>query len=310
MQDILKIVLKNSNVEKSYGCLNLKVWFCNSTSLNVAIAASQMQAKLPARVKVNKITYWLAYRRVQIEILFVGKEHLFHLIKGQTSQKALHRSNRLSLTASTENLRWHGPKSWQLEIHFRDAPNGSVAHSKRFGNLTGTFARTWAGPLESRSCRRQQRCSAQSSWFWPSTATLTSHSRSCLGNVATDRLQCSKLSYCFAGYLDLMAWAPSLVRAEFEYTSCLRTISYPLLILFKLLRIPAAKYLFIIIIWHHQWRHIYPVSKSVSYFINFCSSWKCCLHLRCCNRDIYACWVAKSHFQVQTAVTFFHDRIF
>lgn len=32
-----------------------------------------------------------------------------------------------------------------------------------------------------------------------------------------------------------------------------------------------------------------PVSKSVSNFINFHSSWKFCLHLRCCNRDIYAC---------------------
>ena len=73
---------------KSYGCLNLKVWFCNSTSINVVIAASQMQAKLPVRGKVDKITYWVAYRRVQIEILFVGKEHLFHLINGQTSQKS------------------------------------------------------------------------------------------------------------------------------------------------------------------------------------------------------------------------------
>jgi len=53
-----------------------------------------------------------------------------------------------------------------------------------------------------------------------------------------------------------------------------------------------------------------PVSKSVSNFINFHSSWKFCMHLRCCNRDIHACWVAKSHFQVQTAVTFFHVRIF
>jgi len=57
LQDILKIVLKNLDVEKSYGCLNLKVSFCNSTSMNIAIAASQMQAKLPARVKVDKITY-------------------------------------------------------------------------------------------------------------------------------------------------------------------------------------------------------------------------------------------------------------
>ena len=55
--------------------------------MNVAIAASQMQAELPARVKVDKITYWLAYRRVQIEILFAGKEHLLHLINGQTSQE-------------------------------------------------------------------------------------------------------------------------------------------------------------------------------------------------------------------------------
>jgi len=47
-----------------------------------------------------------------------------------------------------------------------------------------------------------------------------------------------------------------------------------------------------------------PVSKSVCYFINFYSSWKFCLHLRCCNRDIHGCWVAKSHFQVQKAVTF------
>ena len=59
--------------------------------------------------------------------------------------------------------------------------------------------------------------------------------------------------------------------------------------------------MFIIIIWRHQWHHIYPVNKSVSNFINFHSRWKFCLHLRCCNRDIYACWVAKSHFQVQTA---------
>ena len=48
-------------MQKSYSCLNLKVRFCNSTSINVAIATSQMQAKLPAWVKVNKITYWLAY---------------------------------------------------------------------------------------------------------------------------------------------------------------------------------------------------------------------------------------------------------
>jgi len=32
-----------------------------------------------------------------------------------------------------------------------------------------------------------------------------------------------------------------------------------------------------------------PVSKSVSKFINFHSSWKFCLHLRFCYRDIYAC---------------------
>ena len=32
-----------------------------------------------------------------------------------------------------------------------------------------------------------------------------------------------------------------------------------------------------------------PVSKPVSNFINFYSSWKFCLHLRCCNRDIHAC---------------------
>jgi len=48
LQDILKIVFKKLNVEKSYSCLNLKVRFCNSTSINVAIAALQMQAKLPA----------------------------------------------------------------------------------------------------------------------------------------------------------------------------------------------------------------------------------------------------------------------
>jgi len=53
-----------------------------------------------------------------------------------------------------------------------------------------------------------------------------------------------------------------------------------------------------------------PVSKSVSNFINFHSSWKFCLHLRCCNRDFHACRVAKSHFQVQTALTFFSVRIF
>ena len=40
-----------------------------------------------------------------------------------------------------------------------------------------------------------------------------------------------------------------------------------------------------------------PVSKSISNFINFHSSWKFCLHLWCCNRDIHACWVAKSHFK-------------
>jgi len=57
--------------------------------MSVAIAASQMKAKLPTRVKVNRITYWLAYRRVQIEILFVGKEHLFHLIRRSTSQAVL-----------------------------------------------------------------------------------------------------------------------------------------------------------------------------------------------------------------------------
>ena len=86
--------------------------------MNVAIAASQMQAKLPAWVKVDKITYWLAYRRVQIEILFVGKEHLFHLINGQTSQKSSASFQPFKFNGIAENLRWHAPKSWQLEIHF------------------------------------------------------------------------------------------------------------------------------------------------------------------------------------------------
>jgi len=54
-------------VEKNYGGLNLKVRFCNSTSINVAIAASQMQAKLPAQEKVNKlqITYFIVSHSVQ-----------------------------------------------------------------------------------------------------------------------------------------------------------------------------------------------------------------------------------------------------
>jgi len=48
LQDILKIALKNLNVEQSYGCLNLKCDFATQQAYNVAIAASQMQAKLPA----------------------------------------------------------------------------------------------------------------------------------------------------------------------------------------------------------------------------------------------------------------------
>ena len=108
--------------------------------MSVAIAASQMQAKLPARVKVDKITYWLAYRRVQIEILVVGKEHLLHLINGQMSQKRSASFQPFKFNGIAENLRWHAPKSWQLEIHFRDASNGSVAHSSRssaYGLFTG-----------------------------------------------------------------------------------------------------------------------------------------------------------------------------
>jgi len=56
-----------------------------------------------------------------------------------------------------------------------------------------------------------------------------------------------------------------------------------------------------------------PSCKQVSRlsnFINFHSSWKFCLHFRRCNRDIHACWVAKLHFQVQTAVTFFTFEFF
>ena len=79
--------------------------------MNVAIAASQMQAKLPAGVKVDKITYWLAYRRVQIEILFVGKEHLFHLINSQTSQNSSASFQPFKFNSIAENLRWHALKS-------------------------------------------------------------------------------------------------------------------------------------------------------------------------------------------------------
>jgi len=167
----------------------LKVWFCNSTSKYVAIAASQMQAKLPDRVKVDKITYWLAYRRVQIEILFVGKEHPFHLINGQTSQKGSASFQPFKFNSIAENLRWHAPKSWQLEIHFRDAPNRSVAHSKRFSNLTGTFARTWLVLLRADHVADSSDVLRSSSWFWPSAARLTSHSRYRLGKLATNRLQ-------------------------------------------------------------------------------------------------------------------------
>jgi len=200
LQDILKIVLKNSNVEKSYGCLNLKVWFCNSTSINVAIAASQMQAKLPVRGKVDKITYWLAYRRVQIEILFVGKEHLFQLINGQTSQKSSASFQPFKFNSIAENLCWHAPNSWQLKVHFRDAPNGSVAHSKHFGNLMGTFARIWLVLLRADHVADSSGVMHSSSWFWLSTARLTSHSRSRLGNGATDRLQSVQTS--------LLCWIP------------------------------------------------------------------------------------------------------
>jgi len=193
-------------MEKSYGCLNLKVRFCNSTCINVAIAASQMQAKIPARVKVDKITYWLAYRRVQIEILVVGKEHLLHLINGQTSQKRSASFQPFKFNGISVNLRWHAPKSWQLEIHFHDAPNGSVAHSKRFGNLTGTFARTWLVLLTADHVADSSDVLRSSNWFgrplpdWRVTADpILVMRRQIVFRVF-------KL-HCFAGYLDLMALA-------------------------------------------------------------------------------------------------------
>jgi len=50
-------------------------------------------------------------RRVQIEILFVGKEHLLHLINGQTSQKSSASFQSFKYNSIAENLRWHAPKS-------------------------------------------------------------------------------------------------------------------------------------------------------------------------------------------------------
>ena len=196
--------------------------------MNVAIAASQMQAKLPARVKVDKITYLLAYRRVQIVILFVGKEHMFHLINnGQTSQKSS--ASFQPFNSIAENLRWHAPKSWQLEIHFRDAPYGSVAHSKRFGNMTAQW-RDWnfysylAGPLESRSCRRHQQCSAQfelilavrfqNEWRVTADPVLVMW-RQIVFSVQTPLL-------CRIPWSDALSTKSLFV--QFEYASCLRTI--------------------------------------------------------------------------------------
>ena len=139
----------------------LKVWFCNSTCMNVAIAASQMQAKLPARVKVDKITYWLAYRRVQIEILFVGKEHLFHLINGQTSQK----SSASFQPFKFNSIDWEPALACAEKLTTRDPFSRCAERICRsfqaFWQSDGNFCSYLAGPLESRSCRRQQQCSAQ-----------------------------------------------------------------------------------------------------------------------------------------------------
>ena len=102
-------------------------------------------------------------------------------------------------------------------------------------------------------------------------------------------------SICRIPWSDGLSTKSSFVQSLNMHLVFVR-ISYPSLILFKLLRIPAAKYLCLLLsydiihlfycLWHHQWRHIYPISKSASNFINFHLSWKFCLHLRCCNRDI------------------------
>ena len=56
--------------------------------------------------------------------------------------------------------------------------------------------------------------------------------------------------HCFAGYLDLMALAPSPCSCRVLNTHIVFVrYSYPLLILFKLLRIPAAKYLRLLLLY-------------------------------------------------------------
>jgi len=201
--NILKIVFKNSNLEKSYGCLNLKVRFCNSTSINVAIAASQTQAKLPARVKVNKITYWLAYRRVQIEIRFVGKEHLFHLINGQTSQKN---------SASFQPFKFNAGKLR------RKADNSRSIFAMRRTDLSliPSVLAIW---------REHLLVLGWPSWeqIMSPTAAMFCAVRAEFGRplpdwrVTADPVLVMRRQivfrvfklYCFAGYLDLMALAPS-----------------------------------------------------------------------------------------------------
>ena len=129
------------------------------------------QATLPAWVKVDKITYWLAYRRVHVEILFVGKEHLLHLINGQTSQKSSASFQPLSIPASLRICAGMRRKA--------DNSRSIFAMRQTDLSLIPSVLAIW---------RELLLVPGSSSWFWPSTARLTSHSRSRLGNAATDRL--------------------------------------------------------------------------------------------------------------------------
>ena len=160
----MKIVLKNSNVKKVTAVWTWKCNFATQQAWMSRLQRRKCRQNFQLEWKLIKLLSLLTCLQEGSDRIFFSsvKNSCFTLLTVKRLKRALHRSNRLSLTASLRTCTGMRQKA--------DNSRSIFAMRRTDLSLIPSVLAIWqelllvpgcSGPLESRSCRRQQQCSAQ-----------------------------------------------------------------------------------------------------------------------------------------------------
>ena len=166
----MKIVLKNSNVKKVTAVWTWKCNFATQQAWMSRLQRRKCRQNFQLEWKLIKLLSLLTCLQEGSDRNFFSsvKNSCFTLLTVKRLKRALHRSNRLSLTASLRTCAGMRRIIADNSRSIFAMPNGYVAYSKRFGNLTGLFARTWLVLFRADHVTDSSGVLRSSSWFWPS----------------------------------------------------------------------------------------------------------------------------------------------